>query len=249
MQELNGRVGIITGASSGIGYTIAQTLSASGATIYAISRTGKVKDGLNELNKNVMHIKADITHYDEMSKIIDEIAKNNDNKIDFLINNAGATTKCRAELFKDDDFDKIIEVNVKSVFKISCMCFPYLKNSMFKGRIINISSMSAHLGFSEVVPYCASKAAVCGLTRGLSVEWAQDNICVNSIAPGWFKSKMLTDVMDDKRKEKILSRMPMHDFGDSKDLGGLALFLVGDYSTYITGQDYALDGGALAFGY
>lgn len=249
MNELNGRIGIITGASSGIGYAMAEVLASKGATIYSISRTGEVKEGLEPSHKNVIHIKEDITNYNQMELTIKEIATKHNDCIDFLINNAGATTKCRAEEFNDDDFDNIMEINVKSVFKLSCICYPYLKNSKYKGRIINISSMSAHLGFSEVVPYCTSKSAVCGLTRGLAVEWAQDNICVNSIAPGWFASKMLIDVMDEKRKEKILSRMPMHSFGETKDLGGLALFLVGDYGTYITGQDYALDGGALAFGY
>lgn len=249
MNDLKGRIGIITGSSSGIGYKIADVLASAGATVYSISRTGKEKADMEPSHKNVIHIKADITEYDAITELIKDIATKNNNKIDFLINNAGVTTKCRAENFLDEDFDRIMEINVKSVFKLSCICYPYLKNSEYKGRIINISSMSAHLGFSEVVPYCTSKSAVLGLTRGLSVEWASDNICVNSIAPGWFASKLLTDVMDESRKEKILSRMPMHKFGDTNDLGGLALFLLSDYGTYITGQDYAVDGGALAFGY
>lgn len=131
----------------------------------------------------------------------------------------------------------------------SQICYPYLKASPHKGRIINISSMSAHLGFTQVVPYCTSKAAVCGMTRGLAIEWASDNICVNSIAPGWFHSKMLDDVMDDNRREKILNRIAVHDFGDVTDLGAMAKFLIGPNGSYITGQDYAVDGGTLAFGY
>ncbi|MDD3369040.1 MAG: SDR family NAD(P)-dependent oxidoreductase [Lachnospiraceae bacterium] len=249
MDELKGRVGIVTGASSGIGYAIANTLAAAGATVYVISRTGKVKDDMEPSLPGVIHYKGDVTDYVAMEKQIAELAAMNDGHLDFLVNNAGATAKCRAEDFKDEDFDRIIEVNVKSVFKLSCLCYPYLKKSPYKGRIINISSMSAHLGFTQVVPYCTSKAAVCGMTRGLAVEWAEDNICVNSIAPGWFASKMLADVMDPARKAKILGRMPVHDFGDTKDLGALALFLIGEHATYITGQDYALDGGALAYGY
>ena len=198
---------------------------------------------------NVVHKKGDVTDYDAMKAMIADLAASHNGTLDFLVNNAGATAKKRAQDFDDRDFDRIIEVNVKSVFKLSTLCYPYLKASAHKGRIVNISSMSAHLGFSEVVPYCTSKAAVCGMTRGLAVEWAQDNICVNSIAPGWFASKMLTDVMDPARREKILSRMPVHQFGDTRDLGALALFLIGDHGSYITGQDYAMDGGALAFGY
>lgn len=249
MEELKGRAGIVTGASSGIGYAIAETLAAEGAKVYVLSRTGKVKDDMPPSHENVIHIKADVTDYPAMEKLVADLAAENNGILDFLVNNAGATAKHRAEEFDEKDFDRILEVNVKSVFKLSTICYPYLKKSPGRGRIVNISSMSAHLGFSEVVPYCTSKAAVCGMTRGLAVEWAQDNICVNSIAPGWFASKMLMDVMDEKRREKILSRMPVHAFGDTRDLGALALFLIGDHGSYITGQDYAVDGGALAFGY
>jgi NAD(P)-dependent dehydrogenase (short-subunit alcohol dehydrogenase family) len=139
--------------------------------------------------------------------------------------------------------------NVKYVFNMSVLCYPYLKASEGRGRIINITSMSAHLGFSEVVPYCASKGAVLAMTRALAVEWANDNICVNSIAPGWFRSRMTEQVVDEARERKILSRMPFHAYGDTRDLGAMAVFLCGPGASYITGQDFAVDGGALAFGY
>ena len=148
---------------------------------------------------------------------------------------------------EEDTIDQI--VNVKYLFQMSVICYPYLKKSADKSRIINITSMSAHLGFSEVVPYCASKGAVLAMTRALAVEWAQDNITVNSIAPGWFRSKMNEQVVDAAREQKILNRMPLHAYGDTRDLGKMAEFLVGDGAAYITGQDFAVDGGALAFGY
>ena len=193
------------------------------------------------------HIKADVCDREQMEKKVKEIGEKDG--IDFLINNAGVTVKCRAENFKMEDFDRIQAVNVRAVFQLSCLCYPYLKKSPHMGRIINISSMSAHLGFSEVVPYCTSKGAVLAMTRGLAIEWANDNVTVNSIAPGWFPSEMNKQVMDAERKQKILSRMPVHKFGDTRDIGAMALFLVSDGAKYITGQDYAVDGGALAFGY
>ena len=150
---------------------------------------------------------------------------------------------------EEDTIDQIVNVNVKYLFQMSVICYPYLKKSADKGRIINITSMSAHLGFSEVVPYCASKGAVLAMTRALAVEWAQDNITVNSIAPGWFRSKMNEQVVDAAQEQKILNRMPLHAYGDTRDLGKMAEFLVGDGAAYITGQDFAVDGGALAFGY
>lgn len=247
MKEFEGRTGIVTGGSSGIGYAIANVLAENGATVYVISRTGKEKEGLAPSASGVIHVKGDVTDYDAMKKLIGEIAGKSG--LDFLVNNAGITKKARAEVFPMDDFKKILDVDVTSLFALSQICYPYLKESKHKGRIINISSMAAHLGFTEVVPYCVSKSAVCGLTRGLAIEWANDNICVNSIAPGWFPSEMNKQVMTPERKAAILARMPVHAFGDTRDLGAMAKFLISDGATYITGQDFAVDGGALAYGY
>ena len=222
-------------------------LAEAGARVYVFSRTGALKDPSEYCHENIIHIKADVCDRAQMEEKVKEIGERDG--IDFLINNAGVTVKCRAENFKMEDFDRIQAVNVRAVFQLSCLCYPYLKKSPHMGRIINISSMSAHLGFSEVVPYCTSKGAVLAMTRGLAIEWANDNITVNSIAPGWFPSEMNKQVMDAERKAKILSRMPVHKFGDTRDIGAMALFLVSDGAKYITGQDYAVDGGALAFGY
>ena len=229
MFDLKGRRGIITGASSGLGLAMANVLAEAGATVYALSRTGGVKAGEAPTPANVIHRKIDV--------------------LDFLINNAGATVKCRAEQFADDDFERIMKTNVSSVFKLSCLCYPYLKESPHMGRIINIASMSAHLGFNQVVPYCTSKGAVAAMTRGLAVEWANDNVTVNSISPGWFPSEMSKKVMDEERRAQILARMPVHKFGDPRDIGSMALFLVSDGALYVTGQDFAVDGGALAYGF
>ncbi|MGE4277648.1 MAG: SDR family NAD(P)-dependent oxidoreductase [Lawsonibacter sp.] len=247
MNELEGRVGIVTGGSSGIGYAIANTLAQAGATVFALSRTGAVKEGLAPSAPGVIHVHGDVTDYAEMATLISDIA--NRHGLDFLVNDAGVTKKCRAETFPMEDFEHILQVNVSSIFRLCQLCYPYLKLSPHKGRIVSISSMAAHLGFSEVVPYCTSKAAVCGMTRGLAVEWANDNLCVNSIAPGWFPSEMSKQVMTPERKAAILARMPVHAFGDTRDLGEMAKFLLSDGAQYITGQDFAVDGGALAFGF
>ena len=249
MSELQGKVGIVTGASSGIGFQIANVMAEAGATVYAISRTGAPKEGVGISSEGVIHVKGDIGDTAAMEALLKEITEKNNGCLDFLVNNAGATFKCRAEEFPMDKFDHVMNVNVKYVFEMSKLCFPYLKKSESRGRIVNITSMSAHLGFSEVVPYCTSKGAVLAMTRGLAVEWAGDNSCVNSIAPGWFKSKMLDQVADPAREQKILGRMPFHAYGDTRDLGAMARFLCGPDASYITGQDFAVDGGALAFGY
>lgn len=246
-SSLLGRVGIVTGGSSGIGFAVAETLAAAGAKVYAISRTGSAKDGMGQTHREVHHLKGDVTDFAALREIVDGIGKSEG--LDFLINNAGITEKHRAEEFPMEAFERIMRVNVQSVFALCQYCYPYLKESIHKGRIVNISSMAAHLGFVEVTPYCTSKAAVLGLTRGLAVEWANNNVCVNSIAPGWFPSEMSKQVMTPERKAAILARMPVHAFGDTKDLGAMAAFLLGDNAKYITGQDFAVDGGALAYGF
>lgn len=248
MFDLSGRNGIVTGGSSGIGLAIANALAGAGATVHAFSRTGKPKDPDAPNHPGIKHAAVDICDFAALTKAAEKAAGDGGG-LDFLVNNAGTTVKCRAENFRDEDFEYIHRVNVASVFKLSCLCHPHLRNSPHKGRIVNITSMAAHLGFSQVVPYCSSKGAVLAMTRGLAVEWAEDNITVNSIAPGWFPSEMNKKVWDEERVAKILGRMPVHKFGDTRDLGAMALFLISDGATYITGQDYAVDGGALAFGF
>ena len=244
MAGLKGKAGIVTGGSSGIGFQIANVLAQAGATVYVISRTGKPKEGVGESAPGVVHLQGDIGNAEAMKTLVAELAAKHNDCLDFLVNNAGVSYKCRAEDFPMEQFDNIMNVNVKYLFQMSVICYPYLKKSADKGRIINITSMSAHLGFSEVVPYCASKGAVLAMTRALAVEWAQDNITVNSIAPGWFRSKMNEQVVDAAREQKILNRMPLHAYGDTRDLGKMTEFLVGDGAAYITGQDFAVDGGA-----
>ena len=249
MGKLDGKIGIVTGGSSGIGYQIANVLAEDGAAVYTVSRTGAPKEGYGESAAGVIHVKGDIGDTEAMEQLLKEITKSSGGRLDFLVNNAGATFKCRAEQFPPEQFDRIMNVNVKYVFEMCRLCYPCLKKAPDKGRIINITSMSAHLGFSEVVPYCTSKGAVLSMTRGLAVEWAQDGINVNSVAPGWFESKMLKQVADPAREQKILGRMPLHAYGDTRDLGAMASFLCGPNGGYITGQDFAVDGGALSFGY
>jgi NAD(P)-dependent dehydrogenase (short-subunit alcohol dehydrogenase family) len=205
------------------------------------------KDSLpKDVEQRIQHIPCDISNVNAVEDFISEIASKG---IDILINNAGITEKMPAKDVDDATFRRIQGLNVDALFRMTRLCYPYLKQSSSIGRVINVSSMAAHLGFSEVVPYCGTKAAVTGITRGLAVEWAEENILVNSVAPGWFPSEMNKQVMDEDRQQKILARMPMHRYGKSSELAHMVLFLSSSASTYITGQDFAVDGGALAFGY
>ncbi len=244
--SLEGRVGIVTGASSGLGLATATLLADAGAKVYDVSLT--VTTDAAARHDNIVRIQADITDRAAVERIVREIAADNGG-IDFLVNNAGMTHKTRAEIFPTELWDKIHTVNVDAVFQLSQILYPYLKQSKSVGRIVNISSMAGHFGFSEVVPYCSSKSAVLGITRGLAIEWANDNILVNSVAPGWFPSAMAIQVMDEARRAKILNRMPLHRFGEMQDVANMILYLVSNAGKYVTGQDFAVDGGAIAYGF
>lgn len=247
--SLEGRIGIVTGASAGIGCGIAHLLADAGAKIYNLSRNPSRRDGLDfAFNDNVEDIPADVSDLDRLKEIVGDIA--NRDGLDFLINNAGITKRMRAEEVDQEWWERIHKVNVDAVFFMSQFCYPYLRKSEHVGRIVNISSMAAHLGFAEVAPYCSTKSAVTGITRSLAVEWASDNIRVNSVAPGWIETNMTRVVADPQRREKIIGRMPLHRYGHPRmDIGTMVWFLVAEASAYITGQDFAVDGGALSFGF
>lgn len=245
--SLKGRRGIVTGASSGLGLAMAKALHSAGAEVLALSRSGNVKDGSESLPPSVQQISVDVSDPEALSACIQKLSESGG--LDFLINNAGITEKVPACDMNLSDFSRIQKVNVEAVYHLCQLCYPHLEASPFGGRIVNVASMAAHLGFTDVSAYCASKAAVLGITRSLSVEWAKDGILVNSVSPGWFPSEMNKQVMDPARNEKILARMSLARYGEPEELASMVHFLCSPASSYITGQDFAVDGGALALGY
>jgi len=248
LYSLKGLRIIVTGASGGLGYHMAVMLAESGATVYGLSRSGKPKSGyLSMIPENLIFDKLDVSREQDIKVKINDIG--NDGGIDVLVNNAGVNLKKRAETLSRANWEQMMDVNLYGVYHCCKYAFPFLKASKHPGRIINISSMASHLGFSKVLPYTASKSAVLGLTRGLAVEWAHENILVNSVSPGWFPSELNKDVIDAEREQKILSRMPLHRYGRPDELSPVICFLASPAATYITGQDFSVDGGARAFGF
>ena len=245
--SLEGKRGIVTGGSSGLGLAISRLLARAGAEVFVFSRSGRVKkDEAGPDPKGIHHVAVDVTDTASTEKAVAGIGADG---LDFLVNNAGIILKKQASEFSDAEFRTIQQVNVDALFSLCRSAFPFLSQAPDAGRIVNISSMAAHLGFSEVVPYCVSKSAVLGLTRGLAVEWAERNVRVNSVAPGWFPSEMNRQITDAERQKKILARMPLHRYGEPEELANMVLFLVAPATSYITGVDFAVDGGALAYGY
>ena len=239
---------IVTGASSGLGLNMAIMLAECGATVFGLSRSGATKDDhAKKYPDKLIFGKLDVTDEIQVQEKLNEIGVNGG--IDVLVNNAGVNLRKKAEAINNDDWSGVLNVNLDGLMFCCRSAFPFLKQSKHIGRIINITSMAAHLGFSEILPYTASKSAVLGITRGLAVEWAGDNILVNSVSPGWFPSELNKKVIDREREEKILARMPLHRFGNPDELSPLICFLASPAATYITGQDFSVDGGALAYGY
>ncbi len=245
MFGLEGHVGIVTGASRGLGKSIASRLVEAGAKVYNLDVISP-----DEKVENVVDIQVDLTDRVKTREVIDTIATE-EGQLDFLVNNAGITFKSRAEDFPIEKYRKIQDINLETVFELSRMCYPYLKGSEYIGRIVSISSMAAHMGFTDVVPYCITKSGVTGLTRGLAEEWKHDNIRVNSVAPGWVLTKLNAELFDrdPSRKEAAASKIMLGEFGTPEDIGNMVLFLLGNASSYLTGQDFAVDGGALTHGF
>lgn len=247
--DLTGHVGIITGASRGLGLGQAKVLTDAGATVYNLDLAPHSDE--EAIRKGHMtDIVCDVTEYEQVQKAVEEIAAK-EGHLDFLINNAGITFKCRAEEFPEERLDKIMEINLKTPLMIAKICYPYLKESEYIGRIVSISSMAAHMGFTGVLPYDMTKAGILGLTRGLAEEWKNDNILVNSVAPGWFLTKLNEDMFEQNpdRKAAALSKPMLPRFGRPVEIGYMMLFLLSGASTYLTGHDFTVDGGATSHGF
>ncbi|MFT2008869.1 SDR family NAD(P)-dependent oxidoreductase [Pontibacter sp. 13R65] len=248
LYSLEGLRIIVTGGSSGLGLHQAITMAQCGATVFALSRSGGIKvEHEVKMLESLTFSTLDVSNEEDIRKVFKEVGESGG--IDVLVNNAGITKRVKAEALTTAEWTAIHDVNVTGLFNCCRYAFPYLTKSAHVGRVINIASMASHLGFSEVVPYSSSKAAVQGITRGLAVEWSQENVLVNSVSPGWFPSLMSEQVMDEDRKAKILNRMPLHRFGKPDELSPMICFLASPAATYITGQDFCVDGGALAFGF
>ena len=230
---------LITGASRGIGLSIAQSFSDEGFYVIGTSRSKfDLETALG--TKDCSHIKLDVTDRDTIKEVYEQL-KNENNLPGTLINNAGITKDQLFLRMKDEDWDDVINTNLSSVFNITkAFIKPMLKEK--EGRIINISSVAGLMGNPGQVNYSASKAAIGGFTKSLAKELASRNITVNSIAPGFISSDM-TDALNDDQRVEILKQIPVQKFGDPKNIADLAIFLASEKGQYITGQTISVDGG------
>ncbi len=241
MFDLTGKCALVTGASGGLGAEIARDLHAAGATV-ALSgtREAALKEVADTLGDRVHIVPCNLSDMDAVDNLIKD-AEAAMGQVDILVNNAGVTRDGLAMRMKDEDWDTVLDVNLKSAFKLSKNC---LRGMMKRrnGRIINITSIVGVTGNPGQMNYAASKAGMIGMSKSLAQEIAARGITVNCVAPGFIATAM-TDELGDAQKEKLLTNVPIGRLGDPKDISAAVLYLASDEAAYVTGQTLHVNGG------
>lgn len=242
---LKGKIALVTGASRGIGKDIAIALAKEGAFV-AVNYNGskeKADEVINEIESfggNAKAYQCNVSDFAAAADLIAQVVKDQ-GRIDILVNNAGITKDNLLMKMKEEEFDQVIQVNLKGTFN----CMRHISRQMLKqkaGKIINISSVSGILGNVGQANYCASKAGVIGLTKSAARELASRGITVNAVAPGFIDTEM-TQVLSDTVKEQAVNQIPLGRLGEVEDISNVVCFLASDKANYITGQVISVDGG------
>ena len=241
MMNLENKKIIVTGATGGIGNSIVKRLSDTGAKILA---TGTRIEKLEELKskfKNTDILKFDISKGDEIEGFIENATKQLGGGLDCLINNAGITQDNLAIRMNIDEWKKVIDINLTSTFLLSKFAVKKMLKNKY-GKIINITSVVGHTGNLGQANYTASKAGIIAMSKSLAIEYAKKNININCISPGFIKTEM-TDKIEEKFKEAIISKIPSSRLGEPEDVANAVLFLASDQSNYINGETIHVNGG------
>lgn len=250
MRGLHGKVAIVTGAASGIGQGIARRLGCEGAKV-VVDYVGR-PDGAEETLRAIQQaggegaiLQADVTSLPADRGLVD-FAWQHFGAVDILVNNAGVETKSGFWDVTEEDYDKVMAVNLRGPFFLAQAFVRSLRSAGRPGRIVNISSVHEDMAFPGFATYCASKGALRMLMRDLAVELAPLGITVNNVAPGAIATPINKALLEDKPKlEALLANIPLARLGTSDDVAGLVAFLASDDAAYVTGSTFAVDGGLL----
>ena len=249
--ELNGKVAVVIGGTSGIGKSIALGMADAGAHVIASSRrASEVQAAAQEIRakgRRTMELTSDVADRASLEALRDAAIKEF-GKVDILVNCAGRTKRAPTIDFPDEDWDAIIDTNLTGTLR-SCQVFGRHMLERGYGRIVNIASLSSFVALFEVAAYAASKAAVASLTKSLAVEWGSRGVLVNAIAPGVFPTPLNASLLNGTpRGQEFIIRTPLKRFGKTEELAGAAIFLASDSASYVNGEVIAVDGGFLASG-
>jgi len=247
MISLEGKIAVVTGAGRGIGKSIALALAKLKADVVVADVVVSDGTGQNDVVKEIegmgqkaIAVQTDVTAEADVKNLIEK-ALETFGRVDILVNNAGITKDNLAMRLTEDDWDKVLDINLKGVF----LCAKEVLRPMMKqksGSIINIASIIGLVGNPGQVNYAASKAGVIALTKSIAQEVGSRNITVNSVAPGFIKTVMTDKLADDIKKE-LLGKIPLKRLGEPEDVANLVAFLASDQANYITGQVFVIDGG------
>lgn len=251
LLDLDGKVAVVIGGTSGIGRAIAHGLAQAGADVIPASRQAAHVEAsaleIEALGRRTIRVTADVADRSSLQHALGEAVKAF-GKVDILVNSAGRTKRAPTIDFSDDEWNDILDTNLTGTLR-ACQIFGKHMLERQYGRIINIASLSTFVALYEVAAYSASKAAVASLTKSLAVEWASRGVCVNAIAPGVFRTALNQKLLDEtERGREFLLRTPMKRFGNVEELAGAAVFLASDAASFVTGEILVVDGGFLASG-
>ncbi len=249
--SLHRKVAIVTGGGSGIGRAIALGLAEAGADVVPVGRTAKrIENTAKEiegLGQKTLIIPTDVTDKGQVENLVNKV--NADlGSVDILVNCAGLNIKKPVLDLDVEDWEKVLEVNLKGLF-IACQVAGKVMVEKRSGKIINIASMGSYFGITGSGPYCASKGGVDQFTKVMAVEWAPFNVQANAIAPGFFRTELTKPVFEkDDVRERIFKRTPMNRAGEVEELVGAAIYLASEASDFVTGITLPVDGGFVAYG-
>ena len=249
--DLNSRVAVVIGGTSGIGRAIAHGLAEAGADVVTTSRRIEQVEStcreIEQIGRRTLRICSDVADRASLQNLLGESVKEF-GKVDILVNSAGRTKREPTLDFAEEDWNAIFETNLTGTLR-TCQIFGRQMIEQKYGRIINIASLSTFVSLFEVAAYSASKAAVASLTKSLAIEWAKHGVNVNAIAPGVFKTDLNRELLEStERGKEFQMRTPMGRFGAVEELAGAGVFLASEAASFITGEVLVVDGGFLASG-
>ncbi|GJH31819.1 2-dehydro-3-deoxy-D-gluconate 5-dehydrogenase KduD [Paraburkholderia hospita] len=246
--DLGGKVALVTGSNTGLGAGMARALAAAGCDIVGVSRSddSDTEQQVKALGRRYVGVSADLSSTAPIDDIV-RAALEACGRIDVLVNNAGIIRRADALTFGEDDWDAVMNVNLKSAFFLAQAVARHFVDQEKRGKIINVASMLSFQGGIRVASYTSSKSGMLGLTRLLANEWSARGINVNAIAPGYMATSNTAALRDDEqRNSEILARIPAGRWGTPDDLAGPVVFLASSASDYVHGHTLAVDGGWLA---